>query len=135
MLLKAIYQYFVNNVLPEDYLDKNKNILDYCIGGKSKGDWQQVARFVESGNYTEEHLQKINRYYISNGGVKIIKVNKNDGREIQLESGKWLQTVYNKMDIAPKWETYDINKAYYLSAIEKEINDILAVSSNQLKLF
>ena len=27
------------------------------------------------------------------------------------------------MDIAPKWETYDINKAYYLSAIEKEIND------------
>ena len=135
VIKKAIYQYFVNNVLPEDYLDKNKNILDYCIGGKSKGDWQQVARFVESGNYTEEHLQKINRYYISNGGVKIIKVNKNDGREIQLESGKWLQTVYNKMDIAPKWETYDINKAYYLSAIEKEINDILAVSSNQLKLF
>jgi hypothetical protein len=45
----------------------------------------------------EVKLQKINRYYISKEGVKIIKVNKNDNREIQLESGKWLQTVYNKI--------------------------------------
>lgn len=132
---KAIYQYFVNNILPEDYLDKNKNILDYCIGGKSKGDWQQKARCIKQGIFDEESLQKINRYYISNGGVKIIKVNKNDGREIQLESGKWLQTVYNKMEVKPKWESYDLNKSYYLQAIEQEINNILAVSSNQLNLF
>lgn len=132
---KAIYQYFVNNVLPEDYLDTNKNILDYCIGGKSKGDWKQVARYVKEGVYKEEDLQKINRYFISNSGMKIVKVNKNDAREIQLESGKWLQTVFNKMEVEPKWENYDLNKTYYLNAIEKEINDIITVSRNQLKLF
>ena len=76
-----------------------------------------------------------NRYYISNNGVKIIKVNKKDGREIQLESGKWLQTVFNDMKVQPKWENYDINKTYYLTAIETEINNILTVSSSQLKLF
>ena len=132
---KAIYQYFVHDVLPEQYLEQNKNILDYCIGGKSKGDWKQVARSIIDGDYTEESLQKINRYFISKGGVKIIKVNKNDDREIQLEAGRWLQTVYNKMEVEPKWENYNIDKAYYLQAIESEINSILSVASNQLKLF
>ena len=132
---KAIYQYFVNDVLPEEYLNTNKNILDYCIGGKSKGDWKQVAKYIKDGQYTEKDLQKINRYFISNDGVKIVKVNKNDGREIQLESGKWLQTLYNKMKVEPKWDNYNINRGYYLNAIEQEINSILTVGSNQMKLF
>ena len=132
---KAIYEYFIKNVLPEDYLNSNKNILDYCIGGKSKGDWQQVARSISNGLFKEENLQKINRYYISNNGVKIVKVHKYDQREIQLEAGTWLQEVYNDIKIKPKWEDYNINKKYYLDAIEKEINSIIGVSSNQLKLF
>tara|TARA_R110001592_G_scaffold205250_2_gene455737 strand:+ start:818 stop:2812 length:1995 start_codon:yes stop_codon:yes gene_type:complete len=132
---KAIYQYFVNDKLPEDYLDENKNILDYCIGGKSKGNWKQVARKIKDGKLDEEELQKINRYFISKDGVKIIKVNKSDAREIQLEAGRWLQTVYNEMIVEPKWETYNINKGYYMQAIESEINSILSVSTNQLKLF
>lgn len=132
---KGIYQYFVHDVLPHDYLDTNKNILDYCIGGKSKGDWGQVARSIIEGNFNEEPLQKINRYFISKDGVKILKVNKKDGREIQLESGRWLQTIFNDMKVEPKWENYNINKLYYLQAIESEIDSILSVSSNQLKLF
>tara|TARA_R110002051_G_scaffold321795_2_gene410426 strand:+ start:7325 stop:9319 length:1995 start_codon:yes stop_codon:yes gene_type:complete len=132
---KAIYQYFVHDILPEDYLEENKNILDYCIGGKSKGDWKQVARCILDGSFTEEELQKINRYFISKAGVKIIKKNKKDGREIQLEAGRWLQTVFNKMEVKPKWDTYNIDKGYYLQAIESEINGILSVPSNQLKLF
>ena len=132
---KGIYQYFVHDILPHDYLDTNKNILDYCIGGKSKGDWGQVARSIIEGNFNEEPLQKINRYFISKDGVKILKVNKKDGREIQLESGRWLQTIFNDMKVEPKWENYNINKLYYLQAIESEIDSILSVSSNQLKLF
>ena len=89
----------------------------------------------EGGKYIEKDLQKINRYFISNDGVKIVKVNKNDAREIQLEAGKWLQTLYNKMNVEPKWDNYNINKGYYLNAIEQEINNILTVGSNQMKLF
>ena len=121
--------------MPDEYLVSNKNILDYCIGGKSKGDWGQVARYVKEGNFTEDALQKINRYFISKSGVKILKVNKKDGREIQLESGKWLQTLFNDMKVEPKWENYNIDKAYYLQAIESEIDGILSVSSSQLQLF
>jgi len=132
---KAIYYYFVHNILPEDYLNSNNNILDYCIGGKSKGDWKQVSRSIKEGRLHEENLQKINRYYISNSGVKIIKVNKTDKREIQLEAGRWLQSIFNDMKIKPQWKDYDIQKKYYLDAIEQEINGIINVASNQLTLF
>ena len=131
---QAIYEYFVNGILPEDFLRLNKNILDYCIGGKTNGGWQVTSNSIVEGEKHIENLQKINRYYISNHGVKMLKVNKNDGRIIQLEAGQWLQTVYNKIE-EKKWEEYDINTKYYIQAIEKEINNILGVSSNQLELF
>lgn len=132
---KAIHQYFVHNVLPEEYLEQNKNILDYCIGFKSKGDWKCVARSIKQGIFVQEDLQRTNRYYISKSGVKIIKLNTVDKREIQLEAGKWIQAIFNKMKMEPKWDSYNIDKGYYLQAIENEINGILTVSSNQLRLF
>ena len=131
---KAIYEYFVNNILPEDYLKINKNILDYSIGSKTNGGWQVTSNGIINGEKKIENLQKINRYYISNHGIKMLKVNKNDGRIIQLEAGQWLQTVYNKME-TKEWDAYDINTKYYIQTIEKEINNILGISSNQLELF
>ena len=56
---KAVYNYFIHDILPEEYFKKNKDILDYCIGGKSKGDWQIISRYVDNGEYKEEKLQKI----------------------------------------------------------------------------
>lgn len=135
IIKKAIFHYFVHDILPKDYLDDNKNILDYCIGGKSKGNWKQVAKKIKDGKLVTDNLQKINRYYISTSGVKIVKVNNQDDREIQLESGKWLQTTFNKIQIKPKWEDYNIDKSYYMRGIESEINNILNVNKNQLKLF
>ena len=131
---KAIYEYFVNDVLPEDYIKTNKNILDYCIGSKTNSGWQVVAERITDGKLEQNNLQKINRYYISNNGSKLIKKNKIDGREIQLESGKWLQTVFNKSE-TKTFDNYNINIKYYTQAIEKEINNILGVNKNQLKLF
>ena len=65
----------------------------------------------------------------------MVKVHKLDKREIQLEAGKWLQVIFNDMEIKPKWEDYNIDKKYYLDSIEQEINAIINVSSNQLTLF
>ena len=38
------------------------------------------------------------------------------------------------MHLKPKWEEYEINTQYYLKAIEKEIDNILNTTSNQLEL-
>lgn len=134
---KAIYAYFVNGIKPEDFLEKNENIFDYCGAVKGKGGWYFEERFIKDGIVHNNKLQKIIRYYISNDGNKIVKCHP-DGREIQVEAGEWLQTTVNKIDGSKDFSTYNINKKYYLEAIYKEIEGIQSVNYNkptQLSLF
>lgn len=130
---KAIYNYFVNDIPPEKYLADNRNIFDYCGGVKIKGDWEFVQTCVKNGEVTYEKLQPTLRYYVSEKGCKIIKRNIHDKREIQLESGRWMQELfinYEKKD----WKDYHVDDRYYLEAIEKEINNIIK-PIRQLTLF
>lgn len=120
---KAIYNYFVNDIIPEKYLQDNRDIFDYCAGVKGKGDWVFFMQCVNNQVYTNVELQKTIRYYISNQGCKIIKTNKLDQREIQVESGRWMQTLFNQY-IEKSWEDYNVNDKYYLDAIYKEIATI-----------
>jgi hypothetical protein len=130
---KAIYYYFVHDVLPEHYLRDNRNIFDYCAGVKAKGDWQFLETCVVGVERISKELQKIVRYYVSNKGCKIVKRNTADGREIQTESGRWQQKVFNEYVELP-WSEYDLNEKYYIDRIYKEISNIKR-SQNQLTLF
>ena len=130
---KALYQYFVHDKLPEIYLEENKNILDYCAGVKIKGTWKFIQRGIINGEMSEIELQQIVRYYISKTGVKLVKRNTQDGREIQAESGSTLITIFNVIENKP-WDQYNVDKSYYLRQIEKEIANI-SKSQTQLKLF
>ena len=67
--------------------------------------------------------------------MKLVKINTTDKRQIQLESGHWQQTIYNDMKIQPKWEDYNIDMSYYIKAVESEIDNILRIPINQMKLF
>jgi hypothetical protein len=134
---KAIYAWFVHGTKPEDFLDQNQDIVDYCGGVKAKGGWHFEERKIINGELVNNKLQKIIRYYVSNNGSKLVKCH-NDGREIQVESGEWLQTTVNKLDATKPFDSYDINKKYYLEEIYKEIEGIQAVSFKkvtQLSLF
>lgn len=90
--------------------------------------------------YSEIH-KKLIRYYISKKGCKIVKCHP-DGRVIQLESGKPMQTIFNEY-IDKTWEEYDVDDNYYLDKIYDEIKKIENESSvlphheqqNQLSLF
>lgn len=129
---KAIYHYFIHGTLPEEYLAKNKNILDYCIGTKAKGNWKLEIRSVENGELVTEPLQKTIRYYVSKKGGKVFKTNP-DGREQQLVAGKYQQTMYNVLD-DKNFEEYNVDLQYYKTLIEKEINSIIQ-KVRQLNLF
>lgn len=134
---KAIYAYFVDGTKPEDFLAANKNIYDYSAGVKSKGDWFFIDKSIVNGSLIDKRLQKIVRYYISNTGSKIVKCHP-DGREIQIESGEWLQTTVNKIDKVVEFDHFNINLKYYLEEIYKQIEQIQTVtfkSSVQLSLF
>ena len=133
---KALYAYFTKGVDPKDYLKENRNIFDYCGGVKMKGDWDLYGVEIKDGLIVQQKYQKVNRYYISKDGIKLLKRNKTDGREIQIESGKWLQTVVNKME-DKIWDE-NIDEDYYLQAIYKEINNIdkrVTRKFTQLELF
>lgn len=130
---KALYAYFVDDILPEQFLQDNRNIFDYCAGVKIKGDWEFQQTCIINREITRQTLQKTLRYYISTKGCKIYKVHKHDKREIQLESGKWMQELFNQYEERP-WADYNIDESYYLDKIYKEINNIIP-KRNQLSLW
>lgn len=130
---KALYAYFIEDKLPEQFLQENRNIFDYCAGVKIKGDWEFQQLCVINGEITRQSLQKTLRYYISKKGCKIYKVNKSDKREIQLESGKWMQQLFNLYEEKP-WAEYEVDESYYLDKIYREINNIIP-KKTQLTLF
>jgi hypothetical protein len=130
---KALYAYFVHGIKPEKFIKENLNIFDFCGGVKIKGNWMFTEKKIENGEYSETKLQETIRYYISNKGSKIIKTNRGDKREIQVEAGKWLQSTMINYEEKP-FEKYDINYDYYLEKIKKEIES-LEPSTNQLSLF
>ena len=130
---QALHAYFVDGVKPEKFIKENLNIFDFCGGVKIKGDWKFTEHKVVDGLYKEEPLQHTIRYYISKSGSKIIKKNNSDNREIQVEAGKWMQSLM--IDYVDKpFEDYNINYDYYLEKVRKEINS-LEPNSNQLSLF
>ena len=88
-----------------------------------------------SGQVLQDHLQKTLRYYVSVKGSKIVKHNTNDKRDIKVESGPWLQTVFNLYD-EKSFEEYGINSKFYLDKINKEIKGMMPeIFSNQMSLF
>jgi hypothetical protein len=130
---KAVYYYFVHGIKPEEYILLNRNILDYCAGVKIKGDWKFTETCVVDGEIVQTELQHTIRYYITKTGCKIIKENLVDGRQIQVEAGKWLQKVFIKTETKP-WKSYDVDDSYYIKAAQREISNI-EVSKLQLTLF
>jgi hypothetical protein len=133
IIAQGVYNYFVNGIKPEKFIKESLNIFDFCGGVKIKGDWSFHKHEVVDQTYNTEKLQQTIRYFISNTGVKVIKKNNTDNREIQIEAGKWLQTLLINYEEKP-FSDYDINYDYYLAKINKEILDLEPIIT-QLKLF
>jgi hypothetical protein len=130
---KALHAYFVEGTAPEEFLKQNRNIFDYCGGVKIKGEWQFIEHTIVNNDYTKTPLQHTVRYFVSDNGSKIIKTNLLDGREVQVEAGKWMQTVYIN-HIEKPFEDYGVNLDFYLEKIKKEIQALEPIN-NQLSLF
>jgi hypothetical protein len=120
---KALYYYFVHDIQPEDYIKTNKNIFDYCGQVKAKGNWKFKALSVTNQEFLIEDVQKTLRYFVSNKGCKIVKKNTSDDREINVEAGKWLQTIFNEYE-EKEFLDYNINLSFYLDKINKEIKQM-----------
>lgn len=80
----ALANYFVNGIPVEntiynhfngeDYsFAKNHGVYDFCLGAKMKGANQLFMRYIDGFEIVDEEIGKMNRYYVSNDGVELIK--------------------------------------------------------------
>lgn len=130
---KAIYNYFVKGIAPEETIMDNNNIFDYCAGVKAKSGWIFEETINTKGTITRNKLSKVVRYYVSNEGNRIIKRNVLDGREINIEAETSRKLTTFNQYVKKPWSQYDIDTGYYLKKIYEEIYAL--EGTKQLQLF
>lgn len=118
----ALNEFYVKGINPRTFITNHENILDFCAGVRTKGVWFLEAIHLEGFQMVKQRLQKTNRYFISNNGVKLIKSNP-DGRQIQEDAGKWKATIYNK-HVQKQIKDYDINYDFYVKKTYEIISEI-----------
>lgn len=118
----ALEAYFVQGLNPRKFIMEHGNIFDFCAGVKMKGDWFLQSIILDKDKMVKERLQKTNRYFISNNGVKLVKCNP-DGREIRPDAGEWKFTIYNK-HVEKPIKDYDINYNFYVGKTYEIISEI-----------
>ena len=128
---KVVQEYYMYGVPIEEGIRDSRNIYDFTIGFRARGDWKIYATGLDKNIKFHDKQQKTLRYYMSRGGVMLTKEHETDGRIISLEAGK-TATVFNKYFEPVKFSDYGIDYNYYIKEINKIIN---AVDDGQLKLF
>lgn len=154
IVMKALYNYFINNIPVEYTIAESTDIFDFCKRARSDSNSYLISRYYDNnGNKIDNKLQKNNRYYISNSGIDIIKVLKPlEGKDkltkyrqenpLQLDLFHFVEDVkiekeretfieanykcklFNKYYKAHYFNDYDINYDYYINECYKIINII-----------
>jgi len=162
----ALANYFINNISVEDTIHshlldkvdytfgKTYGVYDFCIGSKMKGTNRLTSRKIIGSNIIEETLNKMNRYYISDSGVELIKILEPLEKNYLTQTDKHRMTVDatqgnifdiiddetlvdpsdRETNIESGWkcklfnnfikEEYDINYQYYIDDCNKIINSL-----------
>jgi hypothetical protein len=140
----ALERYFVNYIPIDTTINNHDNLYDFCLRQKATRDFHYEGIDRET---RETHVyNKLIRYYISNTGVKLLKMKNeecqtNAARISQVEAGEWMATVCNFL---PKNSPVkNVNYDYYIEKANRIVNKILTegkkrnivVIPNQLNLF
>lgn len=119
----SIYNYFAKGIPVMTTLREHKDILDFCKTQNVGRKFGILAVKVNNGKFEEIETQRNCRYYISNSGCILKKVNKQTNDKFSLVSGNYV-TLLNTLDDAPI-ETRNINYKYYYDEAYKIINPIM----------
>lgn len=117
----ALQNYYIDNIPIQQTIYSHTDIYNFCKRFKATEGWKTQIRYVENNIEHKQWEQKNVRYYISNKGVRLLKIHK-DRREIDIESNQ-LCTVFNKYNNL-EFNKYNINYNYYIKECNKITNEI-----------
>ena len=127
VISKALNAYYVNNIEPKEFItnpDKyNLHIYDFCKSNKISKDFIVY--------YNNEKQQQLNRYYFSKNQPYLFKQKHGVGTMQHVNVGEGVK-IFNNYE-KKKWLDYKINYQYYISSIQKIIDQLN--NNNQLILF
>ena len=119
IVARCLYEYYVNGKSLFDTVHDAEDILDFCISQKSGRDFNIEYRTEDE----TESLQKTNRFYISNSGGSMMKINKTNGKEIGIYVGETAK-ILNDHDKNLPIDSYDIDYNFYMEEAMKYIEEI-----------
>jgi hypothetical protein len=122
---KALVEYFKNGVPVEQTIKNEQSIYEFCISQKSDAKFKMQLWAKEI-----VQLQKTNRFYVSNSGGTIVKVDaENNASRIIADANVQLA---NAVDESLPISQYDINYSWYIKQATEIIEQI---TPSQLSLF
>lgn len=116
----ALREYYVNNTPISETIRNHKDIFDFCIAKKFPKPWHGEYTELVNQQKIKTIYKKTIRYYISNTGSYLWKVNGEDGRQSQLNVGYAVRP-FNKYE---EKQDYNINYNFYIAEANKIINTI-----------
>jgi len=128
---KALYEYFVNGIKPEDTIYSCKNIYKFCTAKKTDEKFENYRYYIDDYEVKREKLQNTVRFYVTTDSKdQLYKVDKKGNEKISYCAGYYIHILNDIVDIP--FEKYNVNYNYYISETYKVINQI---EDKQLKLF
>lgn len=124
---KAIEQYYLNGIKPEDFIINHTDPFDFMKATKLTASSQLVFRFEG-----EQHpMQRITRYYVGKIGGKLIKLmpplkDKTELREMNIESDHLCVPINTVTVKRSKQMRSNLDYNYYINEVYKIINAIAA---------
>lgn len=121
---KAVAEYFLNDVSIEDTVMRSTDIYDFCKTFNASHGWTCHTFNPETEEVTQR--QKTNRYFVSTDGEVFRKCHTGEKygyREIEIEAGGSLVTIFNKYEELPILD-YNIDYDYYINECYKLVHKI-----------
>lgn len=132
---KALLAYYKDGIPVEQTIKECNDIYSFYMYKKVDKNWTMNLIYVNSTKQVKKkQLQKVNRFYISNKGGSLVKINKEDNRKSAVWKGFKVSIAnqhIDKQDI----KDYDIHYNFYISECKKIINAIVNPTFNQQTLF
>ena len=119
---KAIIEYFVNNVPPEDTINACDDISQFQIIAKAGSKYKEAYHIVDGEKVS---VQKVNRIYATAderyGKLYKIKAENDQNAKIEMLPEHCIIDNDNKLTIN------DVDKTFYIELAKKRINDFLGI--------